>query len=164
MHDARAVRLPCAAPQACSRTPADVARDGALKEQLQAKAQRIKVSTAAPGGALARTHTHVRPGQASKPVASLTGHVQAWHVHARTLAQTLEHEVEVLRAKLATDSKVQRQTLAGAKREQESLKRQVRTETEKERKRTPAGVVEEAGQGAFRPDKLSGARRALTSR
>ncbi|GFH07380.1 uncharacterized protein HaLaN_02169 [Haematococcus lacustris] len=37
----------------------------------------------------------------------------------------MEHQVQVLRQKLETDSRLQRQNLQGAKREQESLKRQI---------------------------------------
>ncbi|KAL6763940.1 hypothetical protein V8C86DRAFT_2484466 [Haematococcus lacustris] len=41
------------------------------------------------------------------------------------LIATMEHQVQVLRQKLETDSRLQRQNLQGAKREQESLKRQI---------------------------------------
>jgi hypothetical protein len=43
----------------------------------------------------------------------------------RLCMQNMEHEIVVLRQKLETDSRLQRQNLAGARREQESLKKQI---------------------------------------
>jgi hypothetical protein len=130
--------------QSCARTPADVQQEQQLKDTLYQKERKIAVGchglfveglqgSAAGHSFIMQASRYVQP--LLQPVTRLEEHRErracalALASHVLTLAciamQNMEHEVLVLRQKLETDSRLQRQNLAGAKREQESLKKQI---------------------------------------